>query len=302
MDPSPRSGNQPERRDRLHPVDMSKALAPFRKASSVNDCHLYWIPISSWPAPNGQRAWLLEFLGKLHAVVESKTELRGEFFLDYHVAEDFERLFLKSAIELAPFLGLARRPGTSLPKGPTQQELKDAAQGRSEFDLKKHMPTYCYWFLNQDLARLLPLFFGHGGTSMMYLAPDPGAKPPKIPYLDEIKEIFPTLPFDKLEAMSSAAASMGDGFLKKSKLLFGTGLEEEPQYDGLPFIVPLLEAGDFTRQPQQERQNWFELFELHWRESPADRGLFLASKLDIEEDIIGLLEQMKEAGHIYPVA
>jgi hypothetical protein len=301
VDPTPNTSRDREKRGRLHPEHTAKDLLPLRRAPAVSHCYLYWVPVSSWPIPTGERAWLLQFLGGLHALVKSETTLRGEFFLDYQTAGHVHRPFLKNALELLPFLGMARRPGAPIPEPPTADELKKAAAGDGEFDMSQHTPTSCYWFLNQDLERLLPLFFGYGGASMMYLAPDPNATPPEIPYLDEIKEIFPEMPYSKLEAMNSAAASMSDAFLKKSKDLFGVGLEEEPVYEGLPFILPLLQTSDFTGQPQEVWETWYQLFELHWRESPPDRGVFLASRLDLEDKIVELLQQMSEAGQVYPV-
>jgi hypothetical protein len=289
------------KRERMRPLQTAKDLLPLRKAS-VSDCHLYWIPVSAWPVPTREREWLLLFLAQTNTLMETSRGLRGEFFLDYWTAREVERPLLKNAIELLPFPGLARRPGAPLPKAPTGDELQEAGHGDRGFDMAKHTPTYCYWFMNKDFNRLLPLFFGHGGVSMIYLAPDPGTIPPKIPYREEISELFPGLPLEKLEAMNAATAAMNDGFLAKSKALFGVGLEDEPQYEGLPFIVPLLETADFSRQPEEERKKWFELFQFHWRESPVDRGIFLASKLDIEEGLIELLKKMKEEGHVYPLA
>ena len=301
MKPISDSSKDERRRERVQPLQTAKDLLPLRKAS-VSDFHLYWIPVSSWPVPLREREWLLQFLGNLDAMMESQSGLRGEFFLDYQTAKEVERVFLKNASERLPFLGLARKPGAPLPKAPTGEQLRKAAHGDDEFDIARHTPTYCYWLMNKDLPRVLPLFFGHGGASMIYLAPDPKTVPFKIPHKEEINELFPGLPLGKLEAMNAAVAAMQDGFLAKSKELFGVGLEEEPQYDGLPFIVPLLETADFSRQPEEERQKWFELFQFHWRESPIDGGIFLASKLDIEEGIIDQLKKMKEEGQVYPLA
>src|SRR5437660_769240 len=97
------NSRDPERRVRLHQTGGSKELLPFRKAPSATDCHLYWIPVTSWPIPSRERAWLLQFIRQFHSLTESVFELRGEFFLDYHIAKDVEQKFQKSAIELVPF-------------------------------------------------------------------------------------------------------------------------------------------------------------------------------------------------------
>jgi hypothetical protein len=59
-------------------------------------------------------------------------------------------------------------------------------------------------------------------------------------------------------------------------------------------------AGDFLDQPEEEAGKWFELFDIYVNESPADRGILLASRFDWEDDLIALLQQMKDEGLEYP--
>jgi len=94
--------------------------------------------------------------------------------------------------------------------------------------------------------------------------------------------------------------ALKDGFQAQSKQLFGAGLEDNPQYPGIPFILPLLQASDFFGQPEPESAKWFQLFDLYVRESPEDTGVLLASKTDFDDPLIQLLEKMRADGFTYP--
>jgi hypothetical protein len=86
---------------------------------------------------------------------------------------------------------------------------------------------------------LLSEFFGLGGSSIYYMKPDPATKPPEIPYLKELGEAFPQLPLSRLKEMLKLTYTQKDGFRAASKALFGTGLESEPEFPGIPYILPL---------------------------------------------------------------
>jgi len=289
----------PTRETRLEPI-RKPIVEPFLKASELADCELYWISVSSFPPPAPQRAWLLDFFPRLHRALAEKYELRGEFFLQHKTVTAVEQIFRKRASELLPKLGLARRPGAPLPPPPTKDQLMAAVHG-APFDVLTHMPDYCYWLRNPDLVKMLEEFSGLGGAAMFYLKPDPSAKPPDIPIVDELRKLFPQMQWDKLDMMTKAAFASKDKFLTESKKLFGEGLEQDPTYDGLPYILPMLGTSDFFSQPEEERKKWFELFDLFWRESPPDKGIYVASKLPLEELLDGILQGMKEEGKIYPL-
>jgi hypothetical protein len=280
--------------------EQEPPIHPFLRAPESPLCELYWVGVSAFPMGIVQREWLHEFFVRLSAALKQQHGLRGEFFLQYKAVPLVEKRFRTLAADIMPRLGLARRPNGPLPRPPTRDQLAAAARGKGDFDITKHFPDYCFWLRNPELSMLLTEFFGLGGSAMFYLEPDPATTPPEIPFKAEMQKLFPQMRFDKMEAMMQGALATKDGFLTASKQLFGEGLEQEVEYRGLPYIVPQLETHDFFTQPEKERQKWFRLFRLFWRESPADNGVYLASAIPLESMLIQILEAMKEAGKHYP--
>jgi len=276
------------------------ATRPFLRARESPLCELYWVGVSVFPVGVSQRAWLREFFVRLNTALKQEHGLRGEFFLQYKTVALVEKQFRKVAMDLFPQLGLARKPNASMPLPPTREQLEAAARGKGDLNITQHFPDYCFWLRHPDLLKLLEEFFGLGGAAMFYLKPDPATQAMEIPFKTEMQKLFPQMPFDKMEAMMQAGLAMKDGFLDASKKLFGAGLEQEPEYEGIPYIVPQLGTGDFFTEPEAERQKWFQLFKLFWRESPADNGIYIASALPLEPLLVQILEAMKEAGRLYP--
>jgi hypothetical protein len=277
---------------------IEEQIWPFLRSPKDTGCELYWVGVPAFPAPATHRAWLIDFFIRFTAELEKQFQIRGEFFLQYKTIMDIEKRFRQLSFDINPWPGLTRKPGASIPSLPTKEELQAAMQG-APFDIKKYFPDSCFW-LRAPLPKLLPDFFGLGGGSMFYLKADPNTKPPQIPHLDELKKTFPQAKFDKLEEMVKSTASLKEKFLPESKKLFGEGLEEEPNYRGITFILPLLETSDFFSRPEEEKKKWFELFDVFWRESPVDKGIYIASKLPIQDTLCQLIESMKEEGKRYP--
>ncbi len=286
------------RENRLEPIP-ERSVHPFLRAPDLKECELYWISVSGFPPPAAQRTWLLDFFPRLSKMLADEQGLRGEFFFQQKNIVPVEQRFRKLAPELLPKLGLSRRPGAPLPPPPTKDQLEAGVRGEP-FDIMSHMPDYCYWMRNPDAPKLIADFFGLGGASMFYLKPDPATTPPDVSVIDELQKAFPQMQWDKLKMMLNAGCASRDPFLAKSKKLFGEGLEADPVYDGLSYILPLLGTGDFFSQPEAERKKWFELFDLFWRESPPDKGIYIASKLPLEDPLHRVLQSMKEEGNVYP--
>jgi hypothetical protein len=302
------ASREPPRADRdkgrLTPVDRSREILPWRRATELRRFAVYWLPVRGVPAPAEQRVWQQAFFDRLFALTAKKMGLRVEVFLQFKTAMEVNDLFQKTAMEFNPLLGLSRRPGAKLPAMPTHEELHEdpdaCLRGEKKIDIRKYLADYCYWFVNKAEKKQREAFLGLGGLTMLLLKPDPKTTPPPLYFSPHVRQT--NLAFQKMDvdAVVAGGFSMLDGFLEKSKQLFGQGLEDDAQFQGIQFILPLLGSADFFQQPEAESKKWFDLFEIYVNESPADKGVLLASKGDLDEDLIELLRQMRDDGLRYP--
>jgi hypothetical protein len=66
------------------------------------------------------------------------------------------------------------------------------------------------------------------------------------------------------------------------------------------FVVPLLKSRDFFERPTEDCERWFQLFEVYLTESPEDQGILLASRNEMEEMLVSVVERMTNDGLNYP--
>jgi len=251
--------------------------------------------------PQDQKQWLSAFANRMIEQITKPLGLRPEFFLQLKVVEgELKKQFLGLALEVKPILGLARRPGASLPAPLTPEDVQAIAEGKRKFDFKQAVPDYCYWFLKKDHKRLQEVFSGYGGATTIFTAPDPAAAPPKFPISDTLRKKNAALRMFDIDELMASTFAMRDAFLPKSKELFGAGLESEPSFKGIPFILPLLMSSDFFNQPAEEVLKSFQLFDFYISESPADKGVLLAAKNDIEQQLAEIIAGMNADNLEYP--
>ena len=100
------SDPQTEISGRLTPIDDARRLYPLRRAKDLKRCVLYWLPLHSFPAPESQLAWLNEFLDRLIELLDEKSGLRPEVFLQYGVASECSAEIQKTAKDFIPMIGL----------------------------------------------------------------------------------------------------------------------------------------------------------------------------------------------------
>lgn len=266
-------------------------------------CFLYWIPVTSFPAPIEQRAWLLNFFERLSGFLKDSEGLREEVFFQFKEFFDLRNQFLNHQVEFHPMIGLSRRPGAPLPDFPSEEEVaeisREVLRTMKAPDATKYMPDYCYWFIRKLATKQRELFLGHAALTILFLKPDPNAPSTKLPPPLQFLNKRPDFAKVDFEGMLATGCALQDPFLAKSKALFGAGLEDEPQFKGLLYILPLLQTSDFFSQPEEEAKKWFELFDVYINESPADKGILMAFKSDHEEQLVEILTKMKEEGLVY---
>ena len=282
------------RGERLTPIDRTKEILPWRRAEGMTRCFLAWMPVSAFPARESERQWLLLFTTILGAHLKKAYEVEPHVFLEFKTATAVNDEFLRNARKFMPLAGLGRHPGAVMPAMPSDQKYKELMEGKGEFHVEDYIADYCYWFLVQATERQCKLFQGLGGMSIAYWKPDPKTKPPdfRIPAQHQKHELFQE--FD-VKGMVAGGCAMRDGFLAKSKQIVGAGLKSSVQSESIAFMLPLLTASEVFGLPEQELKAYFELFDVYLRESPSDAGMLLASKHDLEETLIAVLEEMREA-------
>lgn len=104
-----------------------------------------------------------------------------------------------------------------------------------------------------------------------------------------------------LNEMMGRLQALQSPFLMQSKEIFASDLADDPQYPGWVFALPLLSMANFLEAAPDEVDRWFSFFGVYLRESPEDKGMLLASKGNLEEDLEQVLDQMREEGARYPV-
>ncbi|MGH9450167.1 MAG: hypothetical protein ACRD11_06440 [Terriglobia bacterium] len=279
---------------RLTALATKSELQPWVRAKRQAGCLLYWLPVSVFPAPAEQRKWILTFIRNLSKLIAHKFGLRPELFIRQDTLTPVLRAkFLNASMELQPRVGFSRRPGALLPPLPSGDEPKPKQPRRAQSSFPR-----CYWIRSRAMEKNLEGFFGCGGTTLIFLKPDPKTRPPEI----QIPKMMTDHPLAKgvdLKAKLAQIFVSLDSFLPKSKEVFGKGLESHTLFPALPFILPRLNSSDFFSHKEDEVAQWFDLFDLYLTESSDDRGLLLASRLDFEGYLVELLEQMREDGFNY---
>jgi len=285
---------------RLTPVDRSDEFYPWRRAYTCTRCFLYWLPLSAFPAPADQRQWLNLFFDRFADVIVKDFGLREEMFLQFKALDPhLKDAFLKTAEEFQPIMGLSRRPAAEPLPVFTLETGQAIGRGEMKLDIKQYMAEYCYWFFKKNPRRQREVFFGYGGTTTLFLKPDPSIVAPKL-VVPPMVERLPIWKEANLEERLARTLALKDAFLSKSKQLFGADLQQEPHYRGLLYILPLLGTKDFFAQEEKEVEKWFDLFDVYINESPSDKGVVMAFKKDMEGILIDLLLRLREEKQIYP--
>jgi hypothetical protein len=272
---------------RLTPLDRSADLLPLRRATDLTEYFLYWLSFG-YPPKLAEKQWVMAFFDRFGATIMKKLGLRSEVFLQMKcLYPDLLDTYTTTCAEQATVGGLLRKPGAPIPAPPKPADIKALVDGTKPYDFDEYMPDLTYWFLKKQESKYRELFLGYGGLTIIYLEPDPKTAAPKL-----------EIPKMDVDGIHEQAFAFLDGFREKSKEVFGTGLESHPIYRGLTFILPMLESNDFFTH-RAELPAWFDVFDVYITESRADKGILLASKHDIEEQLVEMLQAMRSEGLEY---
>ena len=270
---------------------------PWQHAEQLKTCFLYWAPVGMFPTNSTERSWFTYFFDLFVDAAKAQFQLRCEPFLQAKSLDSpLKQIFLNKALEFAPLIGLSRRPGASLPPLPTLEDAKAIQDGKALFDSSKFMGDYCYWLRGKQDQEIRKAFFGHAGLTLLFMKPDSKTEAPKLPFPEKIRQhpaFAAIFAHHDLDALYAKTFALLNGFLTQSKQLFGAGLENDPQFRGLPFILPLMSSADFFAK-QEHVEKVFSLCDIYVTESETDRGILVASKFDLGETMSSILKQMEQ--------
>lgn len=299
--PEPGTTATPGRR-RLAPNQARPDLAPFKRATELTDIALYWLPLSGFPIRQGERRWLLAFLKVLAQKLQAEKKLRLETFLEFKTLyPDLLNLFMSKTRDYRPLTGVLLQPGAKPPQLPTAEQIEAEVNKGGPVDVNQWMPDYCYWFVAKKHENQREDFLGRGGMLFLFLAADPGAKPPEV-VLPRVMRTHPALKDQDPEASLAIAFSLKDKFLKQSKEIFGQPMQDDPSFPGIPFVLPKFRSQDFFRASPEDRERWFGAFDVYCAESKADNGMIVAMKdTGFDESLIAIVDELRDAGLEYPL-
>ena len=281
-----------------------KHILPLVRSKKMQGCALYWLPVYTEPLVWREKQWLMAFFDALDAILEKKYGLRQESFLQMKLVAPMgapKDLLHANQAELMPMMGLSRKPGAKLPPIPTEEDLKPVMEGKQKFQFNDYVGDYVMWFLTRKERFRRDLFLGYGGYTMMYLAPDPATEPPPLPDYPAFNE-HPAIKNYDVRGLWDTVHLLTDGFGAKSKAVFGKGFEEEPSFEGIPFIIPLMNAREYQDANPDDIAAMFTVFDVYIQESSSDTGILIASKLDLDDDLHEVLESLRAAGIEHPSA
>ncbi len=281
---------------RVEPL-QDKSLSPFVRATAVEDASIYWLPVSHFPMLLTEREWLLEFQRRLALRLRTAPGLREECFLQFKsLYPDLLERFTGTTADSVLMTGFSLTPGnpsTPLPDMDSiRKQVEEAQRSGNAIDVNRWIPDYLHWFLLKKADAQRRDFFGFGGMVTLYLPPDPKTAPP----IFEMPRIIKTHPgySDTMQAEIAAAYCLRDAFLARSKQVFGTPFESDPDYKGMLFVLPLLTGASLVQATSEERAAWFEVFEGYLIESKLDHGVLLMLKDPAFDDVLWeLLEEMR---------
>ncbi len=284
-----------QRRPRISKAVDRPPLSPFVRATSITEASVYWLPVREFAVPFHQRQWILNLLGRLEALF-SKQQLLSETLLQLkHTRHELNKRFTQTLLDYQPVTGILLTPGESLPGTPTSLEIKklvDSPNQKGEIGIEHLAPDYCVWFLEKKETAQRQDFLGVGGMIMLWVKGDEANAPPKV-RVSKALSTHPAFAAHDFDAQFRKLHSMQAPWLKKSKEVFGEPIREEALYQGVPFILPKLDAAAFTAAKPEQLEAWFSVFHACCIESEKDKGLLLAVKdPDFDETLQAILDEM----------
>lgn len=279
-------------------------VRPWVKAESLTRCHLYWLPVSSFPSRTQERAWLRALLYALFEHLKA-SKLMPQCFMELReIHQHCQDLFIQKCLDLQPVYSFSRTLWSPMPGPPSQEETDAIRNQEKPFVLSNYTHGQTYWIPQADPKPFLEEFLGFGGVTILFPGPDPNTVAPPIKISPGVRN---SPHFKEIFAMGDPQAELNKALLLRHKFLghlkkvFGRGWESRVEYRGLLFVLPRLSSSDFFSMEPDVLEGLFEASPLYFAESPNDRGMLLASLESLDETIAALVATLEEQGLQFPL-
>lgn len=277
--------------------EAAENLKPWVRAESLTRCALYWAGVSSAPLRQSEREWFLAFLQVFVRTCKEQGWMPC-FFLDVETIERYcQDRFLAESIEYRVFPAYTRTPWGPLPQPIPQEETDAIRKMEKPFVLSTYLRGYAQWFRRFQPEKVLPAYFGFGGSTMLFVPPDPAAAPPLPDFSPGVKK-SPLLKDafaagDPIEEMKTLLLLKHKAFAAL-KAAFSKGVENHTGLKSMPLLIPRLRSQDFFSLEPEILDALFEASPVYLAESPEDRGILIASAKPIDEVLATLVAGVNE--------
>lgn len=277
--------------------EAAEALKPWVRAESLTRCALYWAGVSSAPLRETEKEWFLAFFLSFVRACKEQGWMPC-FFLDVETIERYcQDRFLAESIEYRVFPAYTRTPWGPLPQPIPQEETDAIRKMEKPFVLSQYLKGYAQWFRRFQPEKVLPAYFGFGGATMLFVPPDPAAAPPLPDFSPGVKK-SPLLKDafaagDPVEEMRTLLLLKHKAFAAL-KAAFSRGAENHTGLKSMPLLIPRLRSEDFFSLESGVLDVLFEASPVYVAESPADRGILIASAKPIDEVLAALAGAVHE--------
>ena len=278
---------------------MSTEIKPWRKARQLVHLNLYWLPVRAFPYPSAERDWVFRFIAEFNSQVARLFNLEPEFIIrGSALSGPRQEKFAAVGRKHFPIAGLCRNPDEPIKRTPTLEDLQPVQRNEKEFRMSDYTPEYCYWFSARLVADAMRDFGGLGGAYLVFHPPDPGSLPPDMPPIQAFAG-DPHLGPEQLQSYMRVVSALRAAFLPKTKAVFGKGLESDPRFEQIPFVVPRWNAQIYVGARPELVTAWLSVFPIQVVESADDGGLLLASVHPLDDLLVSITASLERDGLVF---
>lgn len=279
-----------------HESDLASSpemLLPWRRAESLHDLLVLWIPCRFQDMPDGQRAWLSLFLDRWLAVLTSEHGLGEEVFMQVETIQKEKKLadgFYANLMNERPLIGRSISSQQEEPKGaPTEEEIELLIKGKAKYDYHAMSASRACWFRGGDTGALRATYLGFGGMTIL-LIPQPEENKEDV---KQMRQMISSLKLPAFLRKEAGLVALMDGLDPADPLGKPLFIRNHPATAHLNAIM-----GPQKRNPQKQLQRMMfgqktkEVFGNSLKTDPAYHGIsFLLPRFSSAEIFHSTVEE-----------